>query len=102
MADWPDSEEVKQVLDVVADDWDTTIDRVRAAAIDKVKRDVGKWDELVDEPDDALAQAALRMAELISERPGGVPSGARTWAGLASDPTYATLLSGHRRSFGIG
>jgi hypothetical protein len=102
MADWPDSEEVKQVLDVVADDWDTTIDRVRAAAIDKVKRDVGKWDELVDEPDDALAQAALRLAELISERPGGVPSSARAWAGLASDPTYATLLSGHRRSFGIG
>jgi hypothetical protein len=102
VADWPDAEEVKQVLDVTSDDWDTTLDRIRSAAIDKVKRDVGKWDELVDEPDDALAQAALRMAELISERPGGVPTSGPVWAGLASDPTYATLLSGHRRSFGIG
>jgi len=102
MADWPDSEEVKQVLDVTSDDWDPTLERVRLAAIDKVKRDVGKWDELTDEPDDMLAQAALRMAELIAERPTGIPSGQIAWAGLSKDPTYATLLSGHRRSFGIG
>jgi hypothetical protein len=102
MADWPEAEELKQVLDVTSDDWDPTLDRVLAAAIDQVKRDVGHWDELVDVPDDSLAQAALRMAELISERPGGIPASRSIWAGLRSDPTYATLLSGHRRSFGIG
>ena len=96
MADWPTEDELKQVLNIVSDDWDTTLDRVRSAAIAKVKRDVGLWDELVDTPDDMLAQAALRMAEMISERPG-IPV-----AHLANDPAYQTCLSGHRRSFGIG
>ena len=95
MADWPEADELKQVLDVVSDDWDTTVDRVRSAAIARVKQDVGLWDELVDEPDDALAQAALRMAELISERPG------TPVAYLAKDPAYVTLLKGHRRVFGV-
>lgn len=94
MADWPSSEELKQVLDVTSDDWDTTLDRVRAAAIAKVKLDVGSWDELVDSPDDALSQAALRMAELLSLRPEAA-------AGVVGDPTYQRLLFGHRRSFGI-
>ncbi len=102
MADWPDTAELSLVLNVDSDAWDDTFDRIRLAAIDKVKRDVGKWDELVDEPDDSLAQAALRMAELIAERPDGVPIGSHVWAGLAKDPAYASLLSGHRRSFGIG
>jgi len=95
MADWPDAEELKQVLNVVSDDWDVTVDRVRTAAIDAVKRDVGLWDEDVDEPDDMLAQAALRMAELISERPG-LPTQT-----LAGDPAYKRLLTGHRRQWGI-
>ena len=96
MADWPDTEELQQVLNITSDDWDVTLDRVRSAAISKVKRDVGLWDELVDEPDDALAQAALRMAEMISERP------TTPIVHLANDPAYQSLLSGHRRSFGIG
>lgn len=96
MADWPDADELKQVLNIDTDAWDLTVDRVRSAAIAKVKRDVGQWDELVDEPDDQLAQAALRMAELISERPGTPVKY------LTKDPAYVSLLGGHRRSFGIG
>lgn len=95
MADWPDAEELKQVLDVTSDDWDGTVDRVLASAIARVKTDVGNWSEDDDEPDDSLAQAALRMGELISTRPS-VPV-----ASLASDPAYRTLLTGHRRKFGI-
>jgi hypothetical protein len=96
MADWPSEDELKQVLNIDSDNWDTTLDRVRSAAIAKVKRDVGLWDEMVDEPDDMLAQASLRMAEMISERP------TTPIVHLANDPAYQTLLSGHRRSFGIG
>jgi hypothetical protein len=95
MADWPDEDELKQVLNIDSDDWDVTLDRVRSAAISKVKRDVGFWDELTDMPDDALAQASLRMAELISERPGAPVTS------LGLDPAYQTLLSGHRRRFGL-
>lgn len=96
MADWPDAEEIKQVLNIESDDWDTTIDRVRLAAIGKVKRDVGQWIEADDEPDDMLAAAALRMAEMMSERPG------QPVALLDKDAAYRSYLSGHRRSFGIG
>ena len=94
MADWPDATEVKQVLDITSEDWDDTVDRILAAAIYKVKTDVGLWDEDVDEPDDSLSQAALRMAELISLRPEAATS-------TSADPTYNRLLFGHRRSFGV-
>ena len=95
MADWPDTAELAQVLNVEnVDDWETTFDRVLASAIHKVKSDIGAWDEDVDEPDDNLAQAALRMAELISLRP-------EVAAGTVTDPTYRRLLTGHRRRFGI-
>lgn len=96
MADWPDADELKQVLNLNEDpaSWDTTVDRILAAAIAAVKSDVGDWDEDTDEPDDALAQAALRMGELIAERPDGDESG-------LSDPIYARLLQGHRRRFAI-
>ncbi len=96
MADWPETEELAQVLDIVSDDWDTTLDRVRSSAIAKVKRDVGLWDDLVDEPDDMLAQGALRMAVLISEQPG-LPV-----ESLGQDAAYQACLTGHRRRFGIG
>jgi hypothetical protein len=95
MADWPDAEELKQVLDITSDDWDDTVDRVLASAIARVKLDVGNWSETDDEPDDSLAQAALRMGELISTRPS-VPASV-----LAADPAYRTLLTGHRRAFGF-
>lgn len=97
MAAWPELDELKQVLNVDSDDWDTRLEVVLNAAIGKVKRDVGGWDEDTDEPDEALSQAAVRMAELMSERPTGP-----TQRSLGQDPAYRSLLSGHRRRFGIG
>ncbi len=96
MADWPDADELKQVLDLNddPDNWTVTIDRILAAAIARVKLDVGSWDELTDEPDEALAQAALRMGELIAERPVAAQSG-------TDDPTYWRLMYGHRKRFAI-
>lgn len=103
MADWPDTAELAQVLNVDnVEDWETTLDRVLASAIARVKLDVGNWDEDEDEPDEALAQAALRMAELISLRPTGA-SGINqgTPLSVSNDPAYRALLVGHRRAFGI-
>lgn len=95
MVAWPDADELKQVLNVDSDDWDTTLDRVLAAAIARVKQDVGDWDEDVDVPNESLAQAALRMGELISLRPEAAIE-------ANADPTYDRLLFGHRRTFGVG
>lgn len=94
MVDWPGADEVKQVLDITSSDWNDTVDRVLAAAIRKVQLDVGDWDEYLDEPDENLSQAALRMAELISLRPDAARE-------AATDPTYLRLLYGHRRQFGV-
>lgn len=102
MADWPGRDELARILDVIIpDDYApddplvTMLDRVLAAAIDRVKLDVGDWDEYADVPSDALAQAALRMAELMSLRPE-----ASAAVGTA-DPTYHRLLFGRRRTFGV-
>jgi hypothetical protein len=102
MAAWPELDELKQVLDVESSDWDgddytlepTRLTRLLAAAIEKVKLDVGAWDEYVDEPTDNLAQAALRMAELLALRPESATEAAK-------DPTYHRLIFGHRRTFGF-
>jgi hypothetical protein len=102
MATWPDTAELAQVLNVDnVSDWQTTLDRVLAAAIRKVKSDVGLWDDNVDEPDDSLAQAALRMAELMATRPDAAVGRFVSAPATTSDPTYLRLLSGHRRRFGI-
>jgi hypothetical protein len=99
---WPDADELKRVLDVTGDEHDTTLDRVLAAAISRVKDEVGgtgddnEWDEYEDEPDDNHGQAALRMAELMATRPDADP------ALLGKDPTYRALLFGRRKQFGIG
>ena len=42
-----------------------------------------------------LAQAALRMAEMMAQRPTA------TTDELGDDPTFNRLLYGHRRRFGI-
>jgi len=95
-AAWPTVTELAQVLNVDnVTDWQTTLDRVLAAAIRKVKQDRRLWVEGVDAPDENLAQAALRMAELISERPEAA-------VGRVTDPAYRALISGHRKAFGIG
>lgn len=95
MAQWPAVAELKQVLDVTSDDWDGTLEAVLAAAIIKVKKDVGHWNDAVDEPDDSLNRAALRMAELMALKPE--VSAAFQDADLA----YRAYVFGHRRSFGI-
>jgi hypothetical protein len=102
MAAWPGTTELAQVLNVDdATDWQTTLDRVLAAAIRKVKSDVGLWDDNVDEPDASLAQAALRMAELMATRPDAQTGRFATSSITTSDATYLRLLSGHRRRFGL-
>lgn len=103
MADWPDTAELAQVLNVDnVTDWQTTLDRVLAAAIAKVKSDIGSWDEDTDEPTENMAQAALRMAELISTRPDSSTNSVFAAAAVAHDATYLRLLTGQRRRFGIG
>lgn len=103
MAAWPELAELKQVLDVASDDWDgdedaSRLTRLLAAAIRRVKIDVAgsedDFDEDPSDPDENLAQAALRMAELLALRP-------ETAAQMGHDPTYERLLYGQRRSFGV-
>lgn len=96
-AGWPTLAELRKVLDVDPDStaWDTTLERVLDSAIERVKSDVGSWDDLVDDPPPAkLAQAALRMAELMALRPEAAVT-------AVADPTYLRLLAGHRRRFAI-
>jgi hypothetical protein len=95
MADWPELAELKQVLDVASDDWDTTLDKVLASAIRAVKSDVGNWDDDVDEPDESMSAAALRMAELMAQRPEAAESS-------RNDPSYARHMKGKHRVFGVG
>lgn len=96
MAEWPDTAELAQVLDIAnTDDWDTTLSRVMAAAIIQVKKDVRDWDEYEDVPDESLSQAALRLAELMVQRPELAEEHSK-------DAAYRALLFGHRRGFGIG
>ena len=96
MASWPSTAELAQVLNVEnVEDWQVTLDRARLAAVAYVKLKVGGWVDGADTPDEALAQAALRMAEMIAQRPTA------TTAELARDPTFDRLLYGHRRRFGV-
>jgi hypothetical protein len=102
---WPELDELKQVLDITSEDWDgaedeydlgpTRLTRLLAAAIARVKRDVGSWDEYEDEPDESLAQAALRMAELMAARPESSTND------LSKDAAYQSHIHGHRRRFAI-
>jgi hypothetical protein len=95
VADWPTTEEIAQVIDIGDQAaWDWNIAQLREAAIYRVKQDVGVWDELLDEPDDSLSRAAMRMCELIAERSEAATAG-------TNDPTYARLLYGHRKRFAI-
>lgn len=96
MVQWPDTAELKQVLDITSEDWDDTLDRVMASAIDTTKEmivgTVTAYDARYTEPTDKHAQAALRMAELIATRPEATPG---------QDPTIRRLLFGQRRRFGV-
>jgi hypothetical protein len=95
---WPALAEVKQYLDVGSDDFDGTADNTRltralAAAIQRVKLDVG-WIPATDVLTEQLAQAAFRAAVVIASSDEGMTS-------LDHDERYQELLKGYRRSFGI-
>lgn len=96
MAEWPDLEELKLVLDLGTEEaFDDSLGDTLASAIAYVKEDVGNWDEETDTPDEALASAALRRAVLMAQNPGAA-------AETAADPSYESHIRGHRRQFGIG
>jgi DICT domain-containing protein len=97
MADWPAVEDIKKVLNVNedADNWTDLVDSIRASAIELSKRLVGAWDEDLDEPTEALALMALRIAELLGMRPD------TTLTDLIKDAHVQSLLLGHRRRFAI-
>ena len=103
MADWPTLDELKQLLDITSEDWDGDSDdsrltRVLASAIDLTKvevyGDAVNFDDIVVDPTDSQAQAALRLAELIATRPDSASP-------PVQDPTFLRLLKGSRRAFGI-
>ncbi len=115
MIEWPELDELKQVLDVdpqtVA--WDgaedsglspTRLSRLLAAAIAHVKAEVGNWNEIIDTPDEGLAAAALRMAELMALKPevaAAVAGSGVTAAAVAGDPVYRAYMYGKHRRFGF-
>jgi hypothetical protein len=106
--EWPALDELKQVLDTGETDvWDGTSDsglpetrlsRLLEAAIAYVKGEVGDWDELVDYPDERLAQAALRMAELLALKPEASSAGP---SNVSGDLVYRALMTGKHRRFGF-
>lgn len=98
MADWPDTELLRKVLDIDDDTWDDHLDGVVAAAILRVQMDVGNWVEYEDIPDDSLSKAALRMAELMATRPNATETELDE---LGQDKTYMAYMKGHRRVFGF-
>jgi folate-binding Fe-S cluster repair protein YgfZ len=92
--DWPDLDELKAVLDVSGDDWNDHLSGLMTAAIEKVKGDVGSWDESLDSPDARLAKAALRAAAIMQVNAGSPEA-------VDLDPVYTGYLKGHRRVFGF-
>lgn len=98
-AAWPDVTELAQVLNIAPEEtvtaWLTTLDRILAAAIAHVKGEVGRWDDASNVPNDNLAGAALRMAELMSQRPDSSVTSA------GSDAAYRAFMTGQRKRFGL-
>jgi len=107
MIEWPDVEELKQYLDVTGTEWDgiegesddellTRLSRALAAAIAYTKKACGEWDELVDEPDASLADAAMSAAIKFAtlKRQVAVTT-------IRQDPVFQAAIMGHRRRFAI-
>ena len=110
MADWPELEELKQLLEITSEDWDgdsddTRLTRVLASAIDLIKVEISGssvvFDDIIVDPTDSQAQAALRLAELIATRPDAGVSRVGSDRMFLQDVTVLRLLKGSRRSFGI-
>lgn len=102
--DWPDVDELKAVLNVEGEDWNDHLTGLIDAAIEKVKGDVGSWDESADSPDARLAKAALRAAALMQVNAGvsfTTDEGHSVHEAVDMDPVYAAYIKGHRRTFGL-
>lgn len=106
MAEWPDVAELKQFLDVTGDEWDgsedesdagspTRLTRALEAAIAYVKQDVGEWDEMTDEPDVSLADAAIAAAIKFATLKRQVAA----FTAIRQDPVYQAAMRGHRKRF---
>lgn len=97
MADWPGVEEVIHLLDIGDQEWiEEHLQHALDGAIERVKLDVGDWEEYEDVPTENLRQAALRAVAVM--RVNAPDDG---WRGLQSDHIYRSLIYGHRRKFGI-
>lgn len=96
---WPNVTELAQILNIepsqAVTDWMTTLDRILASAIVHVKGEVGNWDDTANVPNDNLAGAALRMAELMSQRPDSSNPSA------GQDAAYRAFMTGQRKRFGL-
>lgn len=93
--EWPTVDELKKSVDMPNDDFDPQLDRILEAAIEQTKLEVGDWDEVVDEPDQALALYALQLAQRMAAAPSQAPRV------IARDVDLERLMKGHRRRFGI-
>jgi nitrous oxide reductase len=106
MADWPDLDTLKLILDVSQDDFDAHLTGVLDAAIEQVKIDVAGSAASFDAVDsdytitDSLAAAAKLLAVRVAKAPAE-SSEAVTWAAHRQDVNYQRLLKGQRGSFGI-
>ena len=96
VCDWPTLEQFRTLLNADPESTihDPDLTAMLASAIQRVKDDVGEWDDLIDIPDCSLAAAALRMAWLMAQSP-------QQAVAAGSDPTYMLHLRGHRRRFAI-
>jgi hypothetical protein len=93
--DWPTITEFRKIVNVDPDshEFDVTLARQLADGIQLAKDQVGKWDDVLDVPDDMLGGAALRAAYLLSLK--------ESPATIINDPVFATYMHGHRRRFSI-
>lgn len=104
MSEWPTVDELKRLLDVDTDEYDAHLVGLLDAAVDRVKRDIGYWDEATDVPTKALANAALRAAIVMRVNAETTEPTVTRFGGavLAGDSIYQFWLGGHKRRFHIG
>jgi hypothetical protein len=93
---WPEVSDLKLRLNVPETDtqFDLQFESIVAAGIAAVKGLVGDWDESLDDPDEALTQAALEWAVALAttgEPPANAPITSRV----------EQAMYGHRHRFGV-
>lgn len=103
MAQWPEVEEVANLLDLGSDEWiEEHLQHALDAAIEGVKIDVAGSVAAYDgadpplEPTEMQRQAALRAVAVL--RVNAPDDG---WRNVHDDHIYQSLIFGQRRSFGV-